>query len=301
MRRMHSIGSMNIDLLRTFFVVLEAGSLNKAAERMHVSQSTLTRQIQSLEHAIGGQLLERTSSGVVPTATGQELAEAMGPVLDRFDAVLANVRAFARGWRDSLRIGYVASAAASFLNPALAKLRQAHPELKVRLYDLSPGEQMTALRNGEIDVALIGHAGAFLSREFYTRRLASIEVVVALPDCHPLAEKSELRLGDLRQELFVGAPDVDMPGHNRWVVRLCRRAGFRPNFVLDAESLAHSFSTLVTEQAVMLGPAYLAKNSIPGVAFRPLKEPDAHWEIYVAWQRGRIAEPVKTLLSGFTP
>ena len=292
---------MNLDLLRTFFVVLEAGSLNKAAERMHVSQSTLTRQIQSLEHAVGGQLLERTSSGVAPTATGQELAEAMRPVLARFDAVLANVRGFAQGRRDSLRIGYVASAAASFLNPALAKLRQAHPELKVRLLDLSPGEQMAALRNGKIDVALIGHAGAFLSREFYTRRLATIDVVVALSDCHPLAEKTELRLEDLRQELFVGAPDADMPGHNRWVVQLCRRAGFRPVFVLDGESLAHSLSTVVTERGVMLGPAYLTATPVPGVAFRPLKEPEAHWEIYVAWQRGRIADAVKTLLAGLAP
>ncbi|MCC5808272.1 MAG: LysR family transcriptional regulator [Opitutales bacterium] len=287
---------MNLDLLRTFFAVLEAGSLNKAAERLHVSQSTLTRQIQSLEQLVGGRLLERTSAGVVPTAAGQELREGMQPVVERFDTIFANVRRFAQGQRDRLRVGYVASAAAAFLNRALADLRAAHPEVKVQLLDLSPGEQIAALRKSEVDVALLGHAGVFISREFYTRCLASVEVAVALSECDSLAEKAALKLADLRDRAFVGAPEADMPGHNHWVVQLCRGAGFRPRFALEGDSLAHGLSSVVTESAVMLVPAYLGDLTTPGVVFRPLDEPAARWEIYVAWQRGKLAAPVKTLL-----
>jgi DNA-binding transcriptional LysR family regulator len=288
---------MNVDLFRTFFAVLDAGSLNKAAERLHQSQSTITRQIQALEHAIGGRLLERTSTGVVPTPTGEELRQAMQPVLARFDTVVENVRRFAQGQRERLRIGYVASAAARFLNRALAVLRAAHPEVKVELLDLSPGEQIAALRQNAIDVALIGHAGAFLSREFYTRRLDSVEVAVALPEADTLAAQPAITLRDLRGRAFIGAREADMPGHNAWVTQLCRKAGFRARFALEGESLAHGLSSVVTESAAMLVPAYLCEQTIPGVTFRPLREKKAaRWDIYVAWQRGKLSEPVKSLL-----
>lgn len=291
---------MNLDLLRTFFAVLDAGSLNKAAERMHLSQSTLTRQIQSLEHLVGGQLLERTSSGVVPTATGEELREEMLPLLDRFDQALRRVRGFARGERDLLRLGYVASAAAAFLNPALAAFRSAHPQVRVQLLDLSPGEQIVALRENRIDIALIGHAGVYLTREFYTRRLASVGVVVALSDSSKLAKKKRLQVADLREQQFAGAPDADMPGHNQWVTQICRRAGFRPHFVIDCDSLTHGFASVVNEDAIMLVPEYLSSTAIPGIAFRPLNDSEVCWEIYVAWQRGKIADPLKQLLEKLT-
>ena len=287
---------MNLDHLRAFFVVLEEGSLNKAAARLHLSQSTVTRQMRALEHAVGGRLLERTAAGVVPTAAGQELAEAMRPVLERFDTVMRDVRAFAAGRRGTLRIGYVASASAAFLHPALAELRRAHPAVKVSLLNLSPGEQAAALRKGDLDVALIGHAGAFLSHEFYTRRLAAVGVLAVLPDGHPLAREAKVPLSALREASFIGAADADMPGHNRWIERLCRRAGFRPQFILDGESLAHALASVVTEDAVMLVPDYLADSPVPGVAFRPLDEPDTRWDIYVAWQRGSAAAPVVTLV-----
>ncbi|WP_218281134.1 LysR family transcriptional regulator [Verrucomicrobium spinosum] len=81
-----------IDLLRAFFVVLEEGSLNRAATRLHVTQPSLSRQMQALEHEIGGPLLERQTSGVKPTALGQATVACMKPVLERYESGLAELR-----------------------------------------------------------------------------------------------------------------------------------------------------------------------------------------------------------------
>jgi DNA-binding transcriptional LysR family regulator len=193
-------------------------------------------------------------------------------------------------------VGYLLSAAPDYLHPALAELRRLHPEVKVKLLDLSPGEQIAALRKGEIDLALIGNAGAFLSREFYVRRLAMLPVLVAMAESHPLAAQATVRLADLRREVFVGAPEADMPGHNRWVAQLCRLAGFKARFVQDADSLSHGLSTIVTENAVALMPDYAKKTPVPGVIFRPLRDTAAKWDLLVAWQRGRASIPVRALL-----
>jgi DNA-binding transcriptional LysR family regulator len=287
---------LNLDLLRSFFAVVEQGSLNRAAERLRVSQSTLTRQMRALEQEVGGPLLERGPGGVALTATGHAFLEGAKPVVAEFDKVLAAARQRARGQSGELRVGYLMSAASCYLNPALTLLRKAHPEVKVRLRDLSPGEQITALRQGEIDVGLIGQAGALLTKEFYVKKVAVLPVQVALSEDHPLARGKSVKLGDLRGEVFVGALDADMPGHNRWVTQVCRRGGFRPRFVQDADSMSHGFSLIVTEQAVALLPDYTRRMSVPGVVFRPLIGSAARWELMVAWQRGKASAPLKTLI-----
>lgn len=297
MRRAHNPPArVNLDLLHTFFAVVEHGSLNRAAERLGFSQSTLTRQMRALEAEIGGRLFERSTTGVALTATGHALLDGARPVLASLERVLDDTRKLARGQSARLRIGYLMSAAADYLHPALAALRRAHPEVKVKLFDLSPGEQIAALRRGELDVALIGAAGAFVSKEFFVRKLATLPILVAVAEQHPLAAQSSLRLADLRGQLFVGAKDSDVPGHNCWVVQLCRRARFRPRFVDDADSLTHGLAMVVTDGAVSLLPEYARKVAVPGVVFRPLRDPAAKWDLLVAWQRGKASEPVRALL-----
>jgi DNA-binding transcriptional LysR family regulator len=287
---------LNLDLLRSFLAIVELGSLNKAAERLRVSQSTLTRQMQALEQEVGGPLLERSPGGVALTATGHVLLDGAKPVLEQFDAVMAGVRQRARGQSADLRVGYLMSAAACYLNPALMALRKAHPEVKVKMRDLSPGEQITALRRGEIDVALIGQAGMLLTKEFYVKKVAVLPLLVAMAEDHPLAKAQTVKLAELKKEVFVGVPDADIPGHNRWVAQLCRRAGFRPRFLQDAESMSHGFSLIATEGAVSLLPDYTKRMPVPGVVFRPLEDTTAKWELMVAWQRGKASAPLLALV-----
>ena len=291
---------MNLDLLRSFFAIAEFGSLSKAAEQLHVSQSTLTRQVQALETEIGGQLLARGHSGVALTAAGHVLLEGMRPVVARADIVVSEARKLALGQSASLRIGYLMSAAGDYLNPALAALRRAHPETKVRLVDLPPGEQIAALRRGELDVILLGNINPAVAREFFVRRIATLPVVVALPETHALAAGEDIALADLRGELFVGAHADDVPGFNSWLVQLCRRAKFRPKIVENADSLTHTLSLLVAENAVTLLPGLVAQFKVPGVTFRPLRSPPVKWELQVAWQRGKITEPVRDLVNLLT-
>lgn len=286
---------VNLDALRSFFVVVEMGSLNRASERLRVSQSTLTRQVQALESEVGGRLLERTSGGVAPTAAGHALIDGMRPVLEQLDAVWQDVRGLARGQSALLRVGYLSSAA-DFLNPALAAMRSGHPQVRIKLLDLAPGAQIEALRKGEIDVALLGQAGAFVAREFHTQRLVSLPVVVALSEGHPLAAREAVNMADLRGELFVGANEDDMPGYNRWVEQLCRRARFRPRFTENSESLIEGLAVVVSEGAVMLQSDHIKRMRTPGVVFVPLRDTAAQWEMFVAWQRGRITDPVRALL-----
>lgn len=293
-------GDVNLDLLRSFFAITEFGSMSKAAEQMHVSQSTLTRQMQTLEAEVGGPILERGHSGVALTAAGHALLDGMRPVVAKADIVLSDARKLARGQSASVRIGYIVAAASEYLNPALAGFRRSYPQTKVHLVDLSPGGQIEALRRGELDVIVLGNINAAIPREFFVRRIATFPVMVALAEGHALAAEDEVALRDLRKEMFVGANPENIPGFNNWLIRICRQGGFRPKIGENADSITQTLSLLVAEHAVALLPSLVERFQVPGVTFRPLKGTTATWDLQVAWHRGRITEPVRELVNLLT-
>jgi DNA-binding transcriptional LysR family regulator len=254
--------------------------------------------MQVLEHEMGGRLLERTSFGVRPTDAGYELAARMRPILAGYDAAAAQVRRLAQGYRSLIRVGYLVSVVEDRLNPALATLRHAHPEVKVQLRALFPSEQITALRNGQIDVALIGQEGRVLAREFYAKKLATLSALAAIPADHCLTSRKQIHLLDLRHERFVGAPENLLPGRNHWIIQLCQRAGFRPNLTQDGKSVSHMLSLIVSDPMVTIVPSYLRSFPAPGVALVPIADPQATWDFFVVWQRGRTANAIKAFSLG---
>src|SRR5260221_4483161 len=163
-----------LDQVRSFLTVVEEGNLHREAARVPISQSALSRQMQALEHELGGRLLERMATGVSPTAGGQALAKRMGAVLASYDLAMSDTRRALRGETDQLQIAYLPSAAQQYLSGPLREVRRSHPETLLKLVDLFPGEQISALRAGEIDIGITNDSGELLAGEFYTRKLAGV-------------------------------------------------------------------------------------------------------------------------------
>ena len=293
-----------LEKLRLFLVVLEEGSLRRAADRLHLSQSAITRQLQLLEHDLGGRVLERTSSGVRPTNGGNALAEKAKALLADYDSSMAEVRRLVRGEGERLRIGYIASAAQEYLGPALAALRRAYPRLKVKMLDQTPGEMIAALRQGEIDLAFTLHGVDLLSRDFYARKLAAVRSLVVLPASHRLATERQVSLSQLRDETFVRGSDDMVPGYNQRIVQFCRKqGGFRPRLVTidGATGLVESLALAANEDAISIQPAFISHLNVPNAVMVPIADAGATWDLFVVWQRGKVASPLRTLLSELNP
>jgi len=276
-----------IERIRAFVVVVEEGSVNRAALRLRITQPALSRQMKALEDEIGGRLLDREAKGVTPTDLGHALMAGMKPVLETYDASLLALRRRAHGTRSALRVGYLISAAASVLSPALDQVRKDHPELRFRLFDMSPKEQIDALRAGNLDVALIGQEGTAAAHAFYSRKLCSLGVCAALPVDDPLATRPNIRLHELRRYRFIGIDEEQMPGRNTWIEALCHRAGFRPRFIGTFDGITHVLGQVAAESATTLLPAYFRTFTHPGITFVPISDSQAVWDFIILWQRGK--------------
>jgi len=289
-----------LDKLRVFLVVLEEGSLRRAADRLRISQSAITRQMQSLELDLGGRVLERTSVGVRPTNGGQALAERAKSLLADYDSAMAEVRRMNLGESERLRIGYIASAVQEYLSPALAVLRRAYPKLKVKMLDQTPGEMIIALRQGKIDLAMTLHGINLLSRDFYARKLATVRSLVALPVSHRLATERQVSLSQLKGETFVRGSDDVVPGYTQRVSQFCRKyGGFRPRLgtIERADGLVETLAMAANEEMISIQPAFISHLKVPNVVLVPIADGGATWDLFVVWQRGKIANPLRTLLS----
>ena len=279
--------------------VVEEGSLRRAAERAHISQSAVTRQMQMLEHDLGGRILERTSTGVRPTTGGHTLARKAKLLLADYDSTMSEVRRSVRGEWDQLRIGYLASAGQQYLGEPIKLLRRVHPKVKIKMIDLTPGEVISALRRSEIDLALTYLGMDLLSRDFYTRKIDNVPSVVVLPIHHRLASEKQIPISQLKHERFLQVADTCAPGYNRRVGQFCRRFGkFRPRFapVRAFETISESLAISGNEDAISLNPIFVRHLKIPNVAIVPIADQGAIWDVFVAWQRGKSAAPLRTLL-----
>ena len=290
-------GKVVILQLRAFLAVIEEGSLHRAATRLSLSHSALSRQMQALEHELGGKLLERSSTGVRPTAGGYALTARMGTLLASYDSAMLEVRRLVRGQPDQLRIGYLGSVYEEYLAPALKRLRQVYPRTKVKLLDLFPGEQITALRCGQMDIAITQEIGDLLGRDFYARELAVTESFVALPAGHPLASRKQVKIAELKNETFVCGTEDRVPGYRRRLAQICRDCGkFRPKLIDNNEDLSSKLAMVANEDTVALLPGYMRHQTAPGVVIVPVADARATWKLFVVWQRGKTAGPLRTLL-----
>jgi DNA-binding transcriptional LysR family regulator len=291
--------SIMLEKLRLFLVVLEEGSLRRTADRLRISQSAITRQMQSLELDLGGRVLERTSAGVRPTNGGQALAERAKTLLADYDSTMAEVRRLNRGESERLLIGYIASAVQEYLEPALAVLRRAYPRLKIKMLDQTPGEMIIALRKGKIDLALTLHGIDLLSRDFYARKLATVRSIVALPVSHRFATKRQVSLSQLKGETFVRGSDDMVPGYTQKIIRFCLKyGGFRPRLATidQANGLVESLALAANEEAISIQPAFISHLKVPNVLMVPIADAGATWDLFIVWQQGKMASPLRTLL-----
>lgn len=296
MRRMHHLPRM-LPQIRSFLVVIQEGSLHRAAVRLNISQSALSRQMQTLEHDLGGQLLERSSVGVSPTSGGRALAKQMEPFLSSYDANILAVRRIIRGGAQELRIGYLASAFSEYLESAVTKLRDLHPGIKVKLLDMYPGEQITALRQGQIDLAFTQDLGNTLGKDFHGRKVAVIGSFVCIASEHRLATCDAVKIADLNGEIFVVASDAEVPGIRPWLVKICRACGkFKPNVVEIKGGISDALSAIANDGAVAIVPDFMRHQKRPGTIMIPVSDAEATCDLAVIWQENSMPKPLVDLL-----
>lgn len=226
---------LNVGRLRVLVEVAKRGSFSAAAEELSYTQSAVSQQIATLEAEVGMTLLERHARGVRLTAAGEALCEHAEGVLARLETAEAELAAIAGLRAGRLRMASFPTAGATLMPLAIARFRASYPDIELTLAEGEPEQIAPRLRAGELDLALLFEFDEPLEGVDSLSRveLLSDPMYLALPEQHPLAGKSDLRLEDLRGEAWVQTSRESPCA--RHVVRCCHAAGFEPNVAFESD------------------------------------------------------------------
>ncbi|MER6273369.1 LysR substrate-binding domain-containing protein [Streptomyces sp900105755] len=255
---------MDLDLrkVRYFAAVAELLHFGRAAERLHIAQPVLSRQIRALEKDLGAELFVRDSHGVTLTDAGHQLLEDARQLLAVADGTRRRVVQAARG-RRRLVVGFRAGVV---VTGALRVFSAGHPDVEVRALRVEWDDQEQLILDGTVDIAYVRLPVRGEGLEL--RPLYSEPRVAMLPDRHRLAGKQEIALADLDGETWLRYNDP-RPGD------------------LPLRTIEEKFECVAAGTAITMVPRSAAEQySRPDIVYVPVvdAEPD---RVLLAWAAGR--------------
>ena len=275
---------MELRHVRYFVAVAEHLSFARAARALHISQPPLSRQIRALEGELGTPLLTRTKRTVALTPAGAALLPEARRLLRDADALKAGARAHAAGEVGTLALGFIGMAAYNVLPGVLPEFHRLHPGVRLALREATSDVLLVALRQGEIDVALVLPPADDPTLEYAT--LYRDALVAALPASRrELRGRGPLRLASLAAEPFILFPRAVGTSLYDQIVGLCRRAGFSPRVAQEAIQMQTIVSLVAAGMGVALVPASLQNMRRAGVVYRTVAARSARAEVGVVWRR----------------
>ena len=216
--------------LRVFHEVVRAGSVRAASDALGVSASSITRQIQQLEHQMGASLLDRSSTGVTPTHAGRLMAQFAQSVVMEYDALRADINE-QRGLKGHIRIAAVESTMGKVVG-AVTALRAQHAHATFSLSMLPAGRVIEAVKNNEVDVGVTFCAAPDPDLSVLARYVEPIVLAVS-PD-HDWAWKDSVALQELAH-VPVGVPESTF-GVRAMLDAQARKAGVKLLMALTTSS-----------------------------------------------------------------
>jgi len=267
---------MEFRQLEHFIAVTEESSFTKAAERLHVVQSTLSVSIRTLERELGAQLLERTTHRVRLTDAGRALLTEARNALAAVNAAQDAVAAVHGGVRGTVRVGIINSLRLIDLASVLTRYHEERPLVQIVPHTVVGGsaELVTGVLDGTLDLAFTALPGPYPSG-LAVRPLAAEPLLLACPDDHLFAGRERVALADLRGERF-----VDFPvgwGTRASVDRVFEQAGLLREIAVEVSDIP----TAVELVRAGFGCAFLSDSLIAGtrpVVLRPV-DPSPVFEV----------------------
>lgn len=257
----------------------------KAAEQCHVSQPTLSGQLQELEERLGVQLVERSRrSQVVLTPIGQTIAERARIVLRDVQDII-DLGKHGQQWLDgTIKLGALPTLGPYLLPHVLPELHRSHPNLKLYVREGMPAPLVRSLEDGDLDLLLFPMP--LREADLESTRLFREQLWVVIPSEHPLASKERIERGDLGGETVLALE----PGHLLYeqVADLCSEFGAELSHDFEGTSL----DTIRLMVGMGMGLSFMPTVYVlfevakdPLVVARPLASRPPTRTVGLAWRR----------------
>lgn len=259
---------MELRHMRYFVAIVETLNFTRAAQRVHVTQSTLSHQIRQLEEELGQRLFERVGKKVILTEAGRSLLEHVVPILRQVDQAIGAMKATPNDLYGELHIAATHSFNVQLIPLCLSIFLQRLPNLKVAVEELAGDQISERLMSGDLDMG-ISYRPA-IPRGLRFEPLYNEELKLIVASNHPLAKRKRLRMVELNgQRMTLLSPHFS----TRQMLDECfEAAGARPQIVAELNAISPMIELVRrTDLCSIVSENALANE--PGVKAIPLESP----------------------------
>jgi DNA-binding transcriptional LysR family regulator len=285
------VAAPDLRQLRYFVGVAEELSFTRAAARLMITQQSLSQQINALERILGTKLFDRDSRGTRLTETGALFLPEARAVLERADEAVAVVRRAVRGETGRLDLAFLATLANHLLPPVVRAARENLPDVQLTTAETTIGPLVEGVLDGRYDLAFTRPPRV---PGLASRTIATEQVCAVLPEGHPLAGRTELKLSELAHERWVMTPRSTWEPWHRAFDDDFRAAGFTPDIVAE-DAGVQGLLGLVAAGVGITRLGWSAHNlRRAGVVFVPLAGETAPTEM--VWRPDNQSPPLRRMV-----
>lgn len=273
---------MEIHQLRYVVAVARTRNFSRAAEQCHVSQPSLSQQVQKLEEELGEKLFDRLKRETKLTAAGELFLTRAARILDEVEAAKREAMDSGALLRGVVHIGVLPTIAPYLLPPVVAEFSRRFPGVEIAIHEETTARLMRLLQGCEIDLALASHP--IHDERLQIRELFAEELLLALPRKHQLARKRSIEAADIEGETLI----VMQEGHclGDQVLRFCERSQVRPSISFRSAQLETIQALVKSGLGIALIPAMARRTGREAPEYRSL-ESRPERQVVAAWLRQR--------------
>jgi DNA-binding transcriptional LysR family regulator len=255
--------------MRYFLALAQERNFGRAAERLHMAQPPLTRQIRQMEEELGAELFVRIPKGVELTAAGEALLEEVPNILALAERSEERTRNAGQGLAGRLEVGTFGSGILNVVPRVLANFHKLRPAVTIGLHNLDKGEQIRALRERRLSVgfARLIPNEADIKVEMVLRE----PIFVAMREGHPLCANTDVTVKDLVGEPMILYPNFAMSGLAQSVIEAFRRGGAKLKIEQEVEDVLTAIALVSSGYGLCITTESAASLRLPGVVYRPFK------------------------------
>jgi LysR family transcriptional regulator, hydrogen peroxide-inducible genes activator len=275
---------MNLKDLKYLVALADTGHFGKAAERTFVSQPTLSAQLKKLEEYLGVKLVERQPKNVQLTEVGKQIVVRARRMLDEGDEIVALARSNTDPFAGKLKVALIPTIGPYLLPRVMQKIRKGLPHLGLMLYEYQTEALLKRLRDGEIDLGIM--ALPAIADGIESRALYEENFTVALPNNHPLAAKTSIKVQDLKGHTLLLLED----GHclRDQALEVCSRVDVKEAEDFRATSLETLRQMVVAGLGITLLPEMAVESpfgSQRGLTIRQFAKPAPSRSVGAVWRK----------------
>ncbi|MFS2003199.1 LysR family transcriptional regulator [Duganella sp. CT11-25] len=277
---------ISLKQFKYFVEIVEAGSYSRAAEKLYIAQSALSRQIKELEDELQTQLLTRDARQFELTPAGQLFFERAKRILEDIDDTVVQARHVGQGAQGVIRLQHSSSVILTpQLTAALSQLLEEFPGVTLDVSMLPSENQTLEIEEGRADIGLLRLPTLRRHPHIHVREISSERLMVAVSQHSPLAALDNIELASLSDEAFISIPHKDRGGLSYLVANLCLEQGFFPRPARALSRKSSQLNLIEANLGIAIVPECMRLTAPAGVRFITLSQGELTTSVGLACRR----------------